>query len=112
MKNKYLALQLNLGLTNEESENINYLQDNTFEFKNKKYLVLTNEEKDDEIDNKIDIMYKNLVLPEIPENLHSYINYSQWFGDTKRQININSLFESQEYFEIVNKTYYYIYKIN
>lgn len=87
---------------------------NNFRYSNEEYLVLTDEEADEEEDRQLDSYLRECVYPEIPEHLEVYFDDEAWKRDAKidgRGHNI-STYDGCEYEETIEGTTYYIYRIN
>lgn len=97
-------------LASSESNN------NTFEIDGKEYLVLTDEEAEEAYDEYLNNYIDDLILSEIPEQYRSYFDSKKWKKDEAYYIDDRSsalgYYDGQEHEEAVNKTDYYIYRIN
>ena len=77
------------------------------------YLVLTDSEADDIEDERLNQYIEECIMPEIPEHLQNYFDEEAWKRDARmdgRGHNI-STYDGCEYEEIVNDTWYYIYRV-
>ena len=86
---------------------------NNFRYGNEDYLVLTDEEADEEEDERLDNYIEECVLCEIPENLRYYFDDEAWKRDARMdgRGHIISTYDGAEYEEKVNDTWYYIYRV-
>ena len=87
---------------------------NNFRYSNEEYLVLTDEEADTELDERLDNYIDECIMPEIPEHLQTYFDDEAWKSDARMdgRGHIISSYDGCEYEEKVNSTWYYIYRIN
>lgn len=97
-----------------ELDSITNSYDNTYNYSNQEYLVLTDEEADEEEDRQLDNYIEECVLCEIPNNLRGYFDDEAFKKDAKMdgRGHILSTYDGCEYEEEVNDTYYYIYRMN
>lgn len=81
---------------------------------NSDYLVLTDDEADDKLEESLDSYIEDCILPELPEAYRNYFDENSWKSDAKMDGRGHSLasYDGHECEEHVNGTYYYIYRIN
>lgn len=81
---------------------------------NSRYLVLTDDEANDKLEESLDSYIEDCILPELPEAYRNYFDENSWKSDAKMDGRGHSLatYDGHECEEHVNGTYYYIYRIN
>ena len=86
---------------------------NNFRYSNEEYLVLTDEEADEEEDRQLNNYIEECIMPEIPERLQYYFDEEAWKRDARMdgRGHIISSYDGTEYEEKVNDTWYYIYRV-
>ena len=112
-KIKALAQHLELDEDVDLEEEITEEYDNTFSYGNGEYLVLTDEEADEEEDAQLDNYLEECIYPDLPENVRYYFDDDAWKRDARMdgRGHIISHYDGCEYEETVNGTTYYIYRI-
>lgn len=106
------------GCTEEEVEVDNY-NGCCFNYNDCEYLILTDDEADEEEKERLDDYLENCLLPELPEWCHRYFDEEEWYKDNKgwdRPSWISS-YDGEETEVSVkseegNSVYFYIYRIN
>ena len=98
----------------DELDSITNDYDNTYSYGNKEFLVLTDEEADEEEDRQLDNYLEECIYPELPENMRYYFDDEKWKRDAKMdgRGHIISMYDGCEHNEDVNDTTYYIYRMN
>ena len=86
---------------------------NNFRYYNEDYLVLTDEEADEEEDERLNNYLEELVYSEIPEHLREYFDEEAWKRDARMDGRGHTLssYDGCEYEETVEGTTYYIYRV-
>jgi len=100
---KIIALATSQGFKYEEAETL--IDDD-------EWLVLTADETDRCVIEEAEYYFNDIVLPEVPEFIHPYIDENAWIddfctGDTGEILN---RYDGMEYIEEINGTTYYIYQ--
>lgn len=87
--------------------------DNCYNYYGQEYLVLTDEEADEEEEKQLDSYLEQCIYPEIPENLRDYFDDEAWKSDARidGRGHLISTDDGCEYDETVNGTTYYIYRV-
>lgn len=85
---------------------------NTYSYYREEYLVLTDEEADDEWDDALENYIDEVIMPEIPECYQDYFDREGWKKDAEYDGRGHSLstYDGCENEEEVNGTTYYIYR--
>ena len=108
---KKQALVQLLSISKDE---VKYNEDNEFEANDKEYLILTDEEADEEWDLALENYLEEIIYAEIPSSVRCYFDEDRWKEDAKgdgRGCSIAS-YDGIEHEEEVNNTTYYIYRIS
>ena len=84
---------------------------NNFRYSNEEYLVLTDEEADEEEDRQLNNYIDECL--EIPDNIRPYFDEEAWKRDARMdgRGHIISTYDGCEYEETVEGTTYYIYRV-
>lgn len=113
---RVLALGIELGLTIDEL--INEITENTrndmYEFGNKEYYVLTDDEADTKNDESIESYIDECIMPELPKHLQNYFDDERFKRDARMDGRGHNLaaYDGHENYQTVNGTTYYIYRWN
>jgi len=93
---------------------INNEYDNTYNYEKNEYLIVTDEEAEEEWENNLDNYIEECVLPELPKQYRYYFDEDSFKRDCKYDGRGHSLasYDGRENEEIVGNIYYYIYRIN
>lgn len=113
MENKIIALAQHLGCEVDELTQSNY-DENSFEFGNSEYLVLTDNEADDLWDEDLENYIDECILPELDKRYQNYFDREAWKSDAKMDGRGHSLnrYDGEEYEETVSGERFYIYQTN
>lgn len=112
---KIIALGKHLDLTpteaNEDIEQSSY-DDCIYSYSGTEYLVCTDEEADERWDEELEYYIDECIICELPKAYKDYFDRESWKSDAKCDGRGYSLgrYDGIEHEEIVNNTYYYIYK--
>lgn len=84
----------------------------TYSYYREEYLVLTDEEADDEWDDALENYIDEVIMSEIPECYQNYFDREAWKKDAEYDGRGHSLssYDGEENEEEVNGTTYYIYR--
>ena len=107
------ALALHLGIEIEDL-NVSSYNEQTIEYGNKEYLVVTDDEADELWEQDLDAYLEECVYPGIPGHLRFYFDDEAWKSDAKFDGRGYSLakYDGNEYSETVDGTEFYIYRVN
>lgn len=89
-------------------------RDNCFSFGQREWLVLTDEEADEEWDRQLESYLDECVLYSLPELAQTYFDRESWKRDARMDGRGHAVsgYDGHEYEEVVNDTSYYIFRIN
>lgn len=107
------ALALHLGVDVSEL-NVSAYDDQTVEYGNQEYLVVTDDEADELWEQDLDNYLVEIILPELPETAKRYFDREAWKNDARFDGRAHSLarYDGDENTETINEIEFYIYRIN
>jgi hypothetical protein len=85
-----------------------------YEYGSQEFLVLTDEEADEEWERQLDNYLDECIYPELPDNIRNYFDDEKWKDDARfdgRGHSISS-YDGEENEQKINGTDYYIYRLN
>ena len=109
---KMLALMMHLG------EDVNATEIGEYDRYDSDYLVLTDDEANEEWEASLDNYLEECIYPELPDNMRYYFDEEKWKRDARYDGRGHSLssYDGNEYYETVffdgQKIDFYIYRIN
>ena len=98
----------------DELDSIVNTYDTTYSYYREEYIVCTDEEADNLMDDTLENYIDEVILPEIPEPYRNYFDNEAWKEDAKYEGRGHTLatYDGEENEEEVNGTTYYIYRTN
>jgi len=114
---RIIALMKHLDITPEEAYNDieeSRYGNNNYKYGNQEYLVLTDSEADNLLDECLDNYINECIISQLPKAYQNYFDSESWKHDAKNDSRGYSLasYNGREYEEEVDGTTYYIYRKN
>lgn len=113
MKNKIKALAQFLDCKKKDITVSTY-DENLLEYGSEEYLVLTDDEADNLLEDSLDNYLEEIIYPELQGNLKNYFDDEAWKNDARYDGRGHSLsgYDGNENEEEVNEETFYIYRQN